>query len=477
MDRHDNAVPDLEEEEGAGGGGAAAAAGAALPGAGNGVGDGEDGGGEHELVGGEPVNEEAGEQQEDNENEGAGEELAAEDGESVDLVADEELGERVLTRDLLRFGRGRGSSYGSEEDEYISYRNIVREYNTRGRIDYTFCNVACGVVFPGDDLESAIKEFCKVALVPGGIYYLMNSIRVTTPVYLIGNGATLIVAASMNNLFTVESRQGAAPVMLMSRSVFLGLNVVVKGDVSCRYLFKTCIPVLFQGCRLKCTTGWCVRASLGLQMVGCAMVGSLGGVMMTNSCSWGEFRCCLFKNCSFGLSVACKLKCRGCMFQDNECSLLLQGGGTIANTCFVGGGGQAVGTVCMCNPHRTPLSRVHVVPSRTHFPIVRECQFVAITMFLGDRPSSTHFSQCVFTNTIMYLEDNAVDKLGLTFNTECNLVVKRAARNATTTRVMTCMCGHRHQCEERTGQDVTRLVLPDRAVYSVDTFYFSSDEE
>lgn len=408
-----------------------------------------------------------------------GEDAPAVEGGAEALACDEEVGDldrRVLTRELLNYGRGRAGSSG-DEDEMVSYSDVVEEFNSRGRVDYTFCNIACCVVYPGENfheiLEGSIRQHCKVALVPGATYHLHEPVRVTTPMYLIGNNATIVVSADMASAVFVESRQESAPVVLMMKNVMLGVNIVVKANVICKTAFKTVIPMLIAGCRFKNKNGWCVRADMGLDIEGCEFFGSWGAVIFINSCSTGSLRCVLIKDCGFGVAAHSKVDLKNCTFVDNGCSLMLKGQGKMRYCTFMGGGQS----VCMCHPHRQQLCRVHICASRRGYPKIKECKFLTSELFLGERPGTTPFEQCFFMNSVLILEDSALGRTQLAFNIENSLTVRRLCRSRGPTQIMHCVCGTRHHCEPMVSQDITRTVIPDRTVFSVVTCHFSSDEE
>lgn len=382
---------------------------------------------------------------------------------------------RVMSRQILNYGRGRTSS-SSDDDETVTYSEVVSQYNTRGNVYFAFCNIKSHVAYPGDDLEMLIREHCKVSLVPGATYELHRQIKVVSPIYLIGNNANLVVSTQMASAILIEARMNQAPVMLMGRNVVMGLSMSVKPGVKCKYLLKTNIPGLLSGCKMRNSTGWCVRADMGFEVAGCKFEGSYGAVMTPNTCCTLMCKSCVFKGCLFGVNAFSKVEVKNSTFIENACSFLVRGTGSLRGCDFLGCmSGQSV---CLCNPHRTQLCNVYIAPGRKHYPRMTECKFVNSQIMVSDRPMSTLFSQCVFMNSCIYVDDNSFAKLQLPYSVECNVRVKRVVVTVDEEEQnMRCVCGMQHVCAVLKSSDVTRRAMPDRSVFSVDMYTFSSDEE
>lgn len=414
---------------------------------------------------------------------GAGEAIAeqvAEDLDEDDAYAsdtDEDAGpHRVMSREVLNYGRGRTSS-SSDEDETVEYQEVVRQYNARGMSGayYSFCNLKTWIAYPGDDLEQLIRAHCKVSLVPGATYELTAPIKITTPVYLIGNNATLVVAAQMATAINIEARMNQAPVLLMGRNVLMGLSMTVKVGQKCKYLVKSNIPGLISGCKMRNASGWCVRGDMGMEVNGCKFESSYGGIMMPNTCCTLASRSCVFKSNLFGISSFSKLELKNVTFIENACSLLVRGTGTIRCCDFFGSmSGQPV---CLCNPHRQQLCSVYVAPCRKHYPRIFDCKFVNTQVMIGDRPLSTLFKQCLIMNSILYVDDHSLSKLQLPYSMESNIRIKRVSAQVGEEQMMRCVCGMQHTCGSVMASDITKKITPDRSLFSVDMYTFSSDEE
>lgn len=407
-----------------------------------------------------------------------GEALAVEEEEdgAYGTDTDEEASyHRVMSREILNYGRGRTSS-SSDDDETVTYSEVVAQYNTRGSTYFAFCNIRSQVAYPGDDLEHLIREHCKVCLVPGATYEINRPIKIVTPVYLIGNNAHLVIATQMATAISIEARMHQAPVMLMGRNVIMGLSVSVKEGAKCKYLIKSNIPGLVSGCKLRNSTGWCLRADMGFEVAGCKIEGSYGGLMMPNTCCTLTCKSSVFKGCLFGINTFSKVEMKNNTFIENACSVLIRGTGSMRGCDFFGCmTGQPV---CLCNPHRLQLCNVYITASRKHYPRMTECKFVNSQVMVSDRTMSTLFSQCLFMNSCLYVDDSSFAKLQLPYSVECNVRVKRVLITVDEDeQIMRCVCGMQHLCPTLKSSDVTRKAMPDRNVFSVDMYTFSSDEE
>lgn len=196
---------------------------------------------------------------------------------------------------------------------------------------------------------------------------------------------------------------------------------------------------------------------------------------MPNTCCTFSCRSCVFKGSLFGLNCFSKVELKNVTFIENACSILVRGTGTLRCCDFFGA--MSTQPVCLCNPHRQQLCSVYIAPCRKHYPRISDCKFVNTQVMVGDRPVSTLFNQCMFMNSALYVDDHSLSKLQLPYSMECNMKIKRVSAQEGEEQLMRCVCGMQHTCGTVMASDITKKITPDRSVFSVDMYTFSSDEE
>uniref|UniRef100_A0AAU7E1F0 E1B 55K protein n=1 Tax=Cardioderma bat adenovirus TaxID=3141913 RepID=A0AAU7E1F0_9ADEN len=348
-----------------------------------------------------------------------------------------------------------------------------------------FENILSFAFAPGDDWERCISEHGKISLCPSAVYRIEQPVRVSSPVYIIGNGAKIVLAEGLSYGFFLHPYE---PLKIngMSRAVIS--EVVFEKEGECKAIpIVSKSPVLVTGCTFLGIYNWCVLSWVGVEVRGCHFTGCTGGVKGSYSPERTIVKDCVFEKAMCAVYNWHKITVKRCLFADNVCSLLLKGTGAVSYCTFNQTGhfpycvnGLEV-DACVCsNGHVWPLGNIHITSrDGVPWPALEHCVFSRVRIYAGNRSSVLTCRRCTFSASTVCISQASVRRLCLYSANDSSLTVKAIQRfehDASETR-MCVSCEQLHPCSRLVTTQTTAVSRANRMTRSFDTLEFSSDDE
>lgn len=326
-----------------------------------------------------------------------------------------------------------------------------------------------------------IKRHAKVSLDPKKVYVLENKVDLEAPCYIIGNGAKVLVRGELPNIIQVHPKQPGPSVTNMWGVVLTDMHFERDGTYT-GVLARCHSFTMFHGCTFSGFTGTVLQLMAGGEIKGCCFLANYRCIINESRNS------VLVKSCTFDkniLGVVGRGPCNViyCMFRETYCCALFQVHGrfkfntVLDPTALADRSSLALGTCAEGN--MTMLCAVHIVGHfASRYVEMSHVQMLRGDIYVGCRSGVWCCPQSSLHHSRLYVTSESIGRLSLTgMYTSSLRVMKMYRPDLDTYRGRLCECGATHSYYTMMLNDVTRSLLQNPCVNSVDCLDYSSDEE
>lgn len=376
----------------------------------------------------------------------------------------------------------------SNPESFMSF-SAARAYLARHpEEELAYENIMGYALAPNDDWERAIRNHCKVVLFPGAVYRITRPIVISSPVYVVGNGARLVLEDDVPYAFFLRAHNQTVNIDFMTRAVISEVVFEKTGSGSKCIPIVSKTPILVVGCTFLGIYNWCILAWVECELRGCHFTGCTGCLKGSYSDSRVIVKDCIFEKSLCAIFNWHRIIVKRCIFYDNVCSLLIKGNATVKN-CTVNQTGYFPYTVdgvevdaCVCsNGHVLPLGNVHITTRLgLDWPKIEGCVFSRARIYLGTRSDLVlNLKRCTFSASVICIDRAVWRRLSLWSCHDSSLTVKTVLRLTyeEADDRMCVSCEQMHSCPKMVTAIKTTDAREDRLTRSFDTAEFSSDDE
>lgn len=358
--------------------------------------------------------------------------------------------------------------------------------NSFSLMSLTFEDIETYNMSPEDDWETVLQTHCKVALHPDHVYHIRNTVTTTNPIYVIGNGARIIVNCQL--AFNLKNAVYVPDILNMGNCTFVDV-MFEGGDDSSNYS--------------------AIRSTRGLVIHGCTFVGILGTAVLSENVVYA--RGCTFLSCYLAIRHCgfFRSTIRNCYFEKCIMAIVGQGEVVVKNNTSLGChtfvivgekakicGNTVVGVrndssmrgvkmaTCL-GGHVRRMYSIHIAANRRRcVPEFNDNSLHRVTVFLGYRRGNFTPNRTNFSFSILMVERGMRDHLFLRhafvgfFAVRMvvgNVINNEAAREEV--RALVCHCERHHWVPRQRVRDISGYCLPHRRIHSCDTGDYSSSDE
>lgn len=346
---------------------------------------------------------------------------------------------------------------------------------------YSFDQVITYPLKPEDDWTQMIKRHAKVSLDPKKVYILNQKLDLEGPVYIIGNGAKVLVSGELDNIIQVHPKNPGPSVTNMWGVVFTDVHFERDGTYS-GTLARCHSFTVFHGCTFSGFTGTALVLKAGGEVKGCCFLANYRCVLNESRASV-LIKCCTFDKNILGAVGRGPLNVIYCMFRETYCCALFQVHGrfkfnTVMDpTALADRTNLSVGTCAEGN--MTMLCAVHIVGNfSSRFVDMSHNQFLRADVYVGMRSGVWCCPQSSFHHSRIYVTAESLSRVSLTGTYTASLRVMKMYRpEMDLCRGRLCECGATHAYYPMMLVEVTDSLRQNPCLNSVDSLDYSSDEE
>lgn len=358
--------------------------------------------------------------------------------------------------------------------------------NNFALMSITFEDIETYTMQPDDDWEQVLQTHCKVALHPDYVYHIRRTITTTNPIYVIGNGARVIVCCAL--AFNIKNAVYVPDILNMGNCTF--------------------VDVMFEGGD-DSTSFSVIRSSRGLVVHGCTFVGILGTSIISENVVYA--RGCTFLSCYLAIRHCgfFRSTVRNCYFEKCIMAIVAQGEVVAKDNTSIGChtfiiagdkaricGNTVVGirndssmrsvrmSTCL-GGHVRRMYSIHIAANRRRsVPEFNDNSLHRVTVFLGFRRGNFAPLRTNFSFSVLMVERSMRDHLFLRHAFVGFFVVRMVVGNVIESeagreeiRALVCHCERHHLIPRQRVRDISAYCLPHRSIHSCDTGDYSSSEE
>ncbi|AMB43079.1 large T-antigen [Bat mastadenovirus WIV10] len=386
-------------------------------------------------------------------------------------------GQRDRSRSRSRDRRGSGT-------ELVRWEDVMHQYAQGDSMfseQYSFEQIITYPMKPEDDWSEMFKRHAKVSLNANKVYTLKNKIDCEGPVYVIGNGAKVIVEGELDCVIQVHPKNPGPSVTNMWGVVFT--NVQFERGTSFTGTLARCHSfTVFHGCSFSGFVSTVLQLLAGGEVKGCCFMANYRCVL-NESRNVVLVKSCTFDKCILGVIGRGPCNVIYTAFRETYCAALFQVHGrfrfntVVDPTALADRSNLLMGSCAEGN--MTALCAVHIVGNfASRYVEMSHCQFLRADVYVGCRSGVWTCPQSSFNFSRIYVTAESQSRISMTGTYTCSLRIMKMYRpDIESYRGRLCECGAMHGYYPMMLVDVTQDLLLNPCLHSVDSLDYSSDEE